>query len=270
MYPLIESLGNYVPKNYEERTPPLHNLLYLNKEAYKASIDRYKLEECKLSISQYEFNIYFDRIKKENISSRIMVFKFYFSDSGIIRMTVNKLNKLRHSRYPIWIYTTDGYTTTSISKISHTEMYPITSREFLYTNNITFSLLGEFYNGDFKINNIFVNNLLSDTLDINTLYQILTYRELCNDLIEDYAGNIILKIFDSYVSILSSDELLPMLNVYLYYNALSITDEYDAIGILPKKYFHSEHDDIVRYISDTEEIRNELIDYIRSYIIDEF
>jgi hypothetical protein len=43
---------------YRDKLPPLHNLLYASKSTHQGSIDRYKKEECTMSIKQHEFKNY--------------------------------------------------------------------------------------------------------------------------------------------------------------------------------------------------------------------
>jgi hypothetical protein len=98
------------------------------------------------------------------------------------------------------------------------------------------------------------------------MYEILTKRGSCVQLIKEYAKNIVQKTFNKYVNNFSNDKMVPTLNIYLYFNAivLGISDKYEALG---QSFTTLLGDDLYEYIDDTNVLRKELIDIINDTIL---
>ena len=120
-------------------------------------------------------------------------------------------------------------------------------------------------NGVWIPNDPFTHPNFTITFDVITMYEILTFRGSCVQLIKDYSKRVVLEKFNEYVNKFLYKNAITYLNLYLYYNAeaLNIADKYQLLI----EEFLSEERDLQDYIIDTQELRDELINIIREYII---
>ena len=82
MYTISQVLGSHYPVQ-NNKLSELHNLLYVNKDSYQGSLDRYQKEECQLPISKQEFINYFTH----PFNHKMGVFIFDYSDYDFVSMS---------------------------------------------------------------------------------------------------------------------------------------------------------------------------------------
>ena len=263
MYTISQVLGSHYPTG--GKLSDLHNLLYTSKHAYQGSLYRYSQEECQLPISKQEFMNYF-KIKPQH---KITIF---ISDFQL------KFYSVKMQSVLITSYGSDSYGIIKYSTLYAGSLYPYQTHDIaLHGWDKTHYRLNELWDVLFnkltleRINNVlvsldpFTHPDYTITFDVVTMYEILTKRGSCVQLIKNYAKNIVLSTFDEYVNVLSRDNAIPLLNVYLYNNAevFGIAKDYQP---LIQKYA-SYLSDLQTYIANTQSLRDELIKIIREAII---
>jgi hypothetical protein len=248
-YTLSQTLGKYYQQNYNQHNelPDLHDLVYLSKDWYQGDIDRYAHQECDMPITKQEFVRYISKFDKYNIS----IIKLYIKN-GIARLIVyvisqyedyNNTIQYMASKYP----KQEGSMMILSTRLKQNDIIELPDRK----ESFAFSDSG--YD-------------MSFTFDVKTIYNILTQRGTCPDIIKDYAKDFTLNMFDDWINKLSYTQGITLINLYLFGNAsaLGIERNYYDLGSATN---YMDPNRMERYTNDTEYLRTELIGVIRESIL---
>jgi hypothetical protein len=268
LYTITQALGKYYGHDayYRDELPPLHNLLYTSKSTRQGSLDRYKKEECTMSIKQNEFKNYL--VSKPNHKVGVFIMKNEWRDI-INTASIIILSHIGDDNYFVeWkeIYTI----------IFDNEVYEVQIRN---TPEFGFGdFLKETMHLDDLMNNLFITRSIEGTVidiydhpdyhirfDFLTTYNILTNRSSCVKLIKQYAKDTVLGMIDADIRKLVVDDKIPALNLYLYMNAriLDINKNYPRTNIVANRDIK---DNLEEYLSETEYERYAILDIIVNQI----
>jgi hypothetical protein len=256
LYTISQALGRYAYNSDSTEMPPLHNLLYTSKSAYLGSMDRYRNQECQTLVTTREFIKYLDQ-RFDYLS----VFKFSEKHANIrqVELQQSTIMKTQQSYMSDDLVATSAFSKTA-AHLWIVEVYRDEKREQSLQKNQLIELL--------KLDSMNV------TYDVFTLYNILTQRSKCVEIIKNYARDMVMNIFNYYVNRYYHDETIVILNLYLYGNAIALkltdmiqhsrTSRYKNLA----SQFSTFESDIEKYITSTQPNRDELINVIRKLIMD--
>jgi hypothetical protein len=285
---VTQVLGKY----YQDGNPasyslsPLHPLVYVNKSTHEGSKYRQIEEECNLFISKTEFRKYLLTYPTRNVGV-FLEYTFY---------TYGK----RSDRMEVLVIIPQGKFFHVPKMLTAHTLYSGNSQDVLFQHG-PYKKEAEYYKPEYRyseyvkvtvdqpltIDNVFL--ILTDPInssdpdifsskskykisfDVLTLYEILTNRGSCVDIIKDYAKKITLKIFDDYVRRLNNVDKIHKLNLYLRINAnLLGIDESFYSSLFAQLNYELGVDDksvVTDYAMATLEQRLNLINLIRDNIL---
>jgi hypothetical protein len=205
--------------------PLLHPFLYASKSTYEGSKGRYVEEECRLPISKIEFEKYLFSYPNRKVT----VFSDYRLSGGGLRLEAITLilqgNFRRYSvesisaenfagRYEISVQRAPVEMRLRIPDIRGSRyVYP---GESMSVHQIFSILTAGTPQGT---RGITLSPSSKISFDVLTIYEILTNRGSCINIIKRYARNMTLNIFNDYVLRFNKIETIHMLNLYLASNA---------------------------------------------------
>jgi hypothetical protein len=274
LYTITQALGkysgdsHYSDVNYRNKLPPLHNLLYTSKSTRQGSIDRYKKEECTMSIKQDEFKYYLI----SNPTHKVGIFKIMkaFDNTDIASIII--LSYMGDNRY--FVEWKRIYTTFDENEVDSVIIYdtPKLAFGFLKQNMDLEDLLGYLFKALVDISgnrvDIYEDPRYYIRFDVLTTYNILTSRSSCVKLVKEYAKEFVLDMINDDIRKLVVKDNIPALNLYLYMNANIFNIDknyYPRIAVLDDVDIYGDVE-IEQYISETEDERNAIFDIVKSQI----
>jgi hypothetical protein len=194
LYTITEALGDTCQPSFGRELPLLHNLLHVNKDCYKGSLNRYKREECHMPVRYSEIIRYF-----KTKPSRLRIFVIILdSDTTRARIVSNALERRNNHTY---------ISSISKNKGKNSLYFPIPSFNVSFEDCI--KMIDKLYTKyQFKTTVII-------TFDICTLYNIVKLRKHCLNIVNNYAQNYVKTSFNKHMYILSDIKLTPALNFYI-------------------------------------------------------
>jgi hypothetical protein len=256
---------------YRDKLPLLHNLLYTSKSTRQGSFDRYKKEECTMSIKKHEFKYYLISKPNHKVGIFIMEKRHHNTDEALMMI----LSHVRDNQYFVeWktIITTiienEVYSFRIQNMPKHNFGFDYFPRQNMHLEDLLASL--------FKIRNpqqgtttdMYDNDRYYIRFDVLTTYNILTNRSSCVELVKQYAKNLVSDMVNDDLRKLVFEDNIPAVNLYLYMNASILgidKNYYPKISAQDNAYIYLEHD-IQKYISKTEDERRAILDIIVSQI----
>jgi hypothetical protein len=242
---------------------------YVTKGNYNQYYPHYATNECLLYPSLSEFyNYYIQHTNRECFIFKRLNKYYSGGEDAFYSSTVIDNIKIIHTskvdRMNIWTFKL-GRVSMNINIIYDDKLIINTYRNY-YPADSLWDIV-EHANSDYYRGNYHKRTINSYFYDIASTYEILTRRIQC----VKYAKHLTLKIFNEYVDQFSENNYIPMLNLYLYFNAVSlgIIENIDNNDIMISPITIEPEDfpiDYEQYINDSEDYRNTLINHIRDSI----